>query len=168
MMDRDDRPQTDAAAAGLSARRLSLYTVACGLLALGACITAGHVIGCMGRSPDDGAPPAGPTAVFSSKPIPTHLFRKSGNETIDGRRLWQIGFREVLKPSLIKTVEGADQPARGIVWVDPSDGSVLRHYGVMKVPGFGMPKKGLSCGSVSFSRPTDRMILEPSSDRRGK
>jgi len=76
MMDRDDRPQTDAAAAGSNVRRLSLYTVACGLLVVGASVTAGHLIGCMGRVPEDAAPPPSPpSTVYSSKPLPPYLFR---------------------------------------------------------------------------------------------
>jgi hypothetical protein len=37
-----------------------------------------------------------------------------------------VGFREIIKPSLIKTVEGADQLATGTVWVHPNDGTVVR------------------------------------------
>ena len=53
-------------------------------------------------------------------------FRKVGEETIERQRLWRVGFREIIKPSLIKTVEGADQLATGAVWVHPNEGSVVR------------------------------------------
>jgi len=53
-------------------------------------------------------------------------FRKVGEETIERQRLWRVGFREIIKPSLIKTVEGADQLATGTVWVHPNEGSVVR------------------------------------------
>ena len=53
-------------------------------------------------------------------------FRKVGEETIERQRLWRVGFREITKPSLIKTLEGADQLASGAVWVHPGDGGVVR------------------------------------------
>ena len=53
-------------------------------------------------------------------------FRKDGEETIERQRLWRVRFREITKPSLIKTVEGADQLATGAVWVHPNDGTVVR------------------------------------------
>jgi hypothetical protein len=53
-------------------------------------------------------------------------FRRDGEEAIAGQRLWRLGFREVAKPALIKTVQGADQPASGLVWVAPDDGAVIR------------------------------------------
>lgn len=79
-MDRDDRPLSDAAAGtgsapGFPTRRRSLFAVACGLLVIGSAVTAGHLIGCLGRGPEDDPQPTGPTAVFSSKPLPQYLFR---------------------------------------------------------------------------------------------
>ncbi len=53
-------------------------------------------------------------------------FRKDGEQTIERQRLWRVRFREITKPSLIKTVEGADQLTSGMVWVHPGDGTVVR------------------------------------------
>ena len=53
-------------------------------------------------------------------------FRKDGEQTIERQRLWRVRFREITKPSLIKTVEGADQLTSGMVWVHPGDGYVVR------------------------------------------
>jgi hypothetical protein len=53
-------------------------------------------------------------------------YRKIGTDTIEGREYWRLGFREVLKPTLIKTREGKNQPASGSVWIDPDDGTVVR------------------------------------------
>ena len=53
-------------------------------------------------------------------------YRKVGEESIAGGRYWRLGFREVLKPTLIKTREGANQPASGSIWVNPVDGSIVK------------------------------------------
>jgi hypothetical protein len=39
---------------------------------------------------------------------------------------WEIGFRETAKPTLIRTPDGQSVPTEGSVWVNPSDGTVLR------------------------------------------
>jgi hypothetical protein len=53
-------------------------------------------------------------------------FRKAGNESIEQRRVWTIDFSEIMRPSIVRTREGADQLSRGRAWVDPNDGTVLK------------------------------------------
>ncbi len=61
---------------------------------------------------------------------PAHLsrfsFQRSGTERVDGVETWKVDFTETHKPSLITTSAGGDIPATGTLWIDPTDGSVLR------------------------------------------
>ena len=52
-------------------------------------------------------------------------FKKVGEDRIDGVRVWLVGYKEVARPTLIKTLEGRDMPVSGTLWVDPTDGRVL-------------------------------------------
>jgi len=60
---------------------------------------------------------------------PTHRsqvsFRKRGEETIDGTRVWKIDFVE-RPPSMIRTPAGREQKTRGSVWVNPLSGAIAR------------------------------------------
>jgi hypothetical protein len=53
-------------------------------------------------------------------------FRKRDEEQLHGRTVWAVTFSERERPTLVKTPQGRDRPARGILWIDPEDGSVLR------------------------------------------
>jgi hypothetical protein len=53
-------------------------------------------------------------------------FREHRDDDMDGRRVWAVRFDERVRPTLVRTPQGRDRPARGIVWVDPNDGAVLR------------------------------------------
>jgi hypothetical protein len=52
--------------------------------------------------------------------------RKAGDDSIDRRRVWRLECREVTRPSIVKTREGADQLSRVTVSVDPNTGAVLK------------------------------------------
>jgi hypothetical protein len=54
------------------------------------------------------------------------VFRKTGDERVDGIAAWQIQFEEVGLPTLIRTTGGASLPATGSFWIDPVSGMVLR------------------------------------------
>jgi len=54
-------------------------------------------------------------------------FRKGGEATIDGRRLWQIDFDE-RPPFMIRTPAGVSQKTSGSVWVDPRTGVIMRTF----------------------------------------
>jgi hypothetical protein len=53
-------------------------------------------------------------------------FRRGGTESIEGRTVLKVEFEEREKPYLISTLSGAGIPARGIAWIDPSDGVVMQ------------------------------------------
>jgi hypothetical protein len=53
-------------------------------------------------------------------------FRKRSEEQVNGRTIWAVTFSERERPTLVKTPQGRDRPARGTLLIDPQDGSVLR------------------------------------------
>jgi hypothetical protein len=53
-------------------------------------------------------------------------FRKGGEEQVDSRRVWMIGYRETVRPTVISTPDGDDWLSSGVVWVDPSTGAIVR------------------------------------------
>lgn len=54
-------------------------------------------------------------------------FERRGTATIDGTRVWRIGFREVGSPTQISQGRtGADLPSKGQLWAEPASGRVLR------------------------------------------
>jgi hypothetical protein len=57
---------------------------------------------------------------------PRCVFRKTGEERVDGITAWQIQFEEIGLPTLIRTTGGASLPAAGSFWIDPVSGIVLR------------------------------------------
>jgi len=71
----------------------------------------------------------GPTTVLDfliGQNQPRFQLSKSGEQRSHGRTLWVIRFNEVTRPTMIKTREGADQRARGEVWIDPATGAIER------------------------------------------
>jgi hypothetical protein len=57
---------------------------------------------------------------------PRSVFRKTGEERVDGSAAWEIQFEEVGLPTLIRTTGGASLPAAGSFWIEPASGVVLR------------------------------------------
>jgi len=55
-------------------------------------------------------------------------FRKDGEDTIDGHRVWRIRYEETSKPTIIRTSLGKDMPVKGTFWIDSSDGTVLKTH----------------------------------------
>lgn len=53
-------------------------------------------------------------------------FREHLDDDVDGQRVWAVRFEERVRPTLVRTPQGRDRLARGVVWVDPSDGAVVR------------------------------------------
>jgi hypothetical protein len=51
---------------------------------------------------------------------------KDGEQQLDGRPAWVVGFSEHEHPTLVKTPDGHDRPVQGTVSIDPVDGAVLR------------------------------------------
>jgi len=54
------------------------------------------------------------------------LFRKAGEDDQGSMRTWIVEYRENVKPTIIKTPAGADVPASGRLWVEPTSGRVVR------------------------------------------
>jgi hypothetical protein len=59
-------------------------------------------------------PGRAPSVASSAEP----LFRVAS-------QVWVVSFREVERPTIIRTTRGADFPARGRAWIDPATGTVL-------------------------------------------
>ncbi len=53
-------------------------------------------------------------------------FRKRGEETVQGVRTWTVAFEERARPTLIQTTDSHDVVAKGIVWIDPDTGRIVR------------------------------------------
>jgi hypothetical protein len=53
-------------------------------------------------------------------------FDHRGEESIDGRRAWRLGFQEVARPTLVKTSGRRDLPLTGQLWIAPDTGAILK------------------------------------------
>ncbi len=51
---------------------------------------------------------------------------KFSAKSVDADGTWHIAFKETSKPTLIRTPEGQSVPSEGELWVNPTDGTVLR------------------------------------------
>ena len=61
---------------------------------------------------------------------------KFSAESVDAAGLWAIEYRETTRPTLIRTPAGTSVPSNGTLWVNPSDGTVVRTR--LQVEGFAM------------------------------
>jgi hypothetical protein len=61
-------------------------------------------------------------------------FKRAAEETVAGRAGWAVEYREVGRPSLIKTSRGRDLPLAGRLWIEPATGIVLKTYLVAADP----------------------------------
>jgi hypothetical protein len=70
------------------------------------------------------------TALFFLQPanLARFRFRKSGEDSIDGVTVWKVGYEETRKPTIIRTSAGKDMPLKGTMWIDPTDGRVLKTH----------------------------------------
>jgi hypothetical protein len=53
-------------------------------------------------------------------------FRKTGEESLDGRTLWRIAYEEREQPYLIKTPSGRGIRATGVAWIDEATAAVFQ------------------------------------------
>lgn len=67
-------------------------------------------------------------AVLFAQPDLASRFRydRAGDQTVAGRSAWVFAFREVARPSLIKTSKGEDLALTGRLWIDPATGVILK------------------------------------------
>lgn len=54
------------------------------------------------------------------------VFTKRRETTIDGVPVWEIDFKEIATPTLIRTTTHKDVPAQGTLWAIAADGAVVR------------------------------------------
>jgi hypothetical protein len=54
------------------------------------------------------------------------VFTDEGDETLGGRLTRRAAYREVARPTLIKTTRGRDLALTGHVWIDPLTGTVVK------------------------------------------
>jgi hypothetical protein len=59
---------------------------------------------------------------------PRVRFKRSGEDTMNGRPVWKVEYQEVRKPTVIRTSRGKDMPVKGTFWIDPRDGSVVKSH----------------------------------------
>jgi hypothetical protein len=65
-------------------------------------------------------------ALLRADQQPRVEFKKDGEETINGVRVWKVSFVERKTPSLLRSTGNAQVPSRGIIWLDPATGQALR------------------------------------------
>lgn len=53
-------------------------------------------------------------------------FDGEGEETLSGRLVRRVKYREVIKPTLIKTTRGRDLALEGKIWIEPVSGAVVK------------------------------------------
>jgi hypothetical protein len=53
-------------------------------------------------------------------------FRKTAEALVEGVRAWVVSFEERARPALIRTPGGQDVKTKGLVWIDPDTGRILK------------------------------------------
>lgn len=56
---------------------------------------------------------------------PRLVFSKSGEERVRGAHTWRIAFKEISRPTLVRTPEGEDAISEGSYWIEPGTGRIL-------------------------------------------
>ena len=69
-------------------------------------------------------------ALFFFRPAnqPRFEFKKAGDETIDGVRVWRIRYKETRRPTLFRGPNNSEMPVGGSLWIAPDDGRVFRTH----------------------------------------
>ena len=57
-----------------------------------------------------------------------------GEEAVAGQSAWLVEYKEVGRPTLIKTTRDRDLPLAGRLWIQPATGTVLKTYMVTADP----------------------------------
>ena len=65
-------------------------------------------------------------ALLRADQQPRVVFKKDGDETVAGVRTWKVAFTEQKGPSLLRSGGNIQLPSRGVFWIDPQTGQVLR------------------------------------------
>ncbi len=90
---------------------------------------------------------------------PRFHFRKDGEDTVDGTRVWKIRYEEQQKPTMIRTSAGKDMPLKGTFWIDPAGGRVFRtHMEIVIEVTTGPAAHVKSSASISVSYKQDEKL----------
>jgi hypothetical protein len=68
---------------------------------------------------------------------PRMRFSHNGENTINGVRTWVLRYQELGNPTIIRTRDRRDVPARGRAWVEPETGRIMRADASVE-PGLGV------------------------------
>ena len=55
-------------------------------------------------------------------------YDREADDIVDGRPAWVLAYREVARPTLIKTSKAQDLPLTGRLWIDPATGVILKTH----------------------------------------
>jgi hypothetical protein len=104
------------------------------------------------------------TALFFFSADNLDRFKFSAKK-VDSAGVWEIAFRETSRPTMIRTPAGNPVPSQGLLWVKPSDGTVVRTR--LEVDGFVVtgPRRSHGTGlvDVTYQRVGDLDMWLPSS-----
>jgi antidote-toxin recognition MazE-like antitoxin len=53
-------------------------------------------------------------------------FQKDRQDTLNNIPVWIVRFAETVRPTIVRTSSGQDEPSSGRAWIDPSTGRLLR------------------------------------------
>ncbi len=104
---------------------------------------------------------------------PRMRFSHNGENTINGVRTWVLRYQELGNPTIIRTRDRKDVPARGRAWVEPETGRILRAEASVE-PGLGVTgtidvtfeldeRMGFAVPSKMSERYTNRNLVTVSS-----
>jgi hypothetical protein len=104
---------------------------------------------------------------------PRMRFSHNGENTINGVRTWILRYQELGNPTIIRTRDRKDVPARGRAWVEPGTGRILRVEASVE-PGLGVTgtidvtfefdeRMGFAVPSKMSERYTNRNLVTVSS-----
>ena len=71
--------------------------------------------------------PTLPLALLGPERIRTVSFERDGEQTVEGIRATRLSFEELGRPTLVRPIgAGGDAPSSGVLWIDPSNGRILK------------------------------------------
>ena len=87
---------------------------------------------------------------------PRLAFSKQGEERIRGVQTWRIGFKEISRPTLVRTPQGDDVISEGSYWIEPVTGRILETELISHVE-IGVPR-ALQTWALSTGGPKVRTV----------
>ncbi len=111
--------------------------------------------------------------LLDGRQSPRMRFSHNGENTINGVRTWVLRYQELGNPTIIRTRDRKDVPARGRAWVEPETGRILRADASVE-PGLGVTgtidvtfefdeRMGFAVPSKMSERYTNRNLVAVSS-----